>query len=100
MPTTFRAALACAAMLICALIPASASAAGAPRDLLVAHTDGRLTVEKAGRARAASAGRAGVRFVEPNYRYAATSVPTDELFGEQWSLADVTPLVLDHFQVR
>jgi subtilisin family serine protease len=88
MPTTFRAALACAAMLICALVPATASAAAAPRDLLVAHTDGRLTVESATKARAASAHRPGVRFVEPNYRYAAASVPSDDLFEEQWSLAD------------
>ena len=45
MPKTFRLALACAAMLICALAPASASAAtGGGRDLLVAHTDGRLTL--------------------------------------------------------
>jgi subtilisin family serine protease len=61
MPTTLRAALACAAMLICALMPATASAAGAPRDL---------------------------RFVEPDHRYAAASVPSDELFEEQWQLAD------------
>jgi subtilisin family serine protease len=87
MPTTFRLALACAAMLICALLPASASAATGDRELLVAHTDGRLTVERAGRARAASH-RAGVRFVEPNVRYAAASVPNDDLFEEQWSLAD------------
>jgi subtilisin family serine protease len=89
MPSKSRAALLCAVMVICALLPASASAApGAPRDLLVAHTDGRLTVEQAGKARAASARRPGVRFVEPNYRYAAASVPSDELFEEQWSLAD------------
>jgi subtilisin family serine protease len=88
MPSTFRLALACAALLLCALLPASASAARAPRELLVAHTDGRLTVEHAGRAHAASAHRRGVRFVEPNYRYRAAGVPDDELFEEQWSLAD------------
>ncbi len=89
MPSKFRALLACAVMLVFALVPASASAAAiAPRDLLVAHTDGRLTVERAGMARAASTRRPGVRFVEPNYRYAAASVPSDELFEEQWPLAD------------
>ena len=88
MPTTFRLALACAAMLICALFPSSASAAaGGARDLLVAHTDGRLTLERAGTARAASR-RAGVRFVERNVRYRAASVPNDDLFEEQWPLAD------------
>jgi large repetitive protein len=85
MPTTFRVALACAAMLMCALLPASASAKG--RELLVAHTDGSISVERAGVARAA-AHRRGVRFVEPNYRYAAASVPSDELFADQWSLAN------------
>ena len=75
-------------MLVCALLPASASAASStPRKLLVAHTDGRLTVERAGVARAA-AHRRGVRFVEPDYRYTAQSVPSDDLFEEQWSLAD------------
>ena len=89
MPSTFRAVLACAVMLLCALLPASASAAvGAPRDLLVAHTDGRLTVQRGGAAHAAAARRPGVRFVEPDYRYAAQSVPSDDLFEEQWSLAD------------
>jgi subtilisin family serine protease len=87
MPSTLRLALACAALLICALLPASAAAARAPRELLVAHTDGRLTVEHAGKARAA-AHRRGVRFVEPNYRYRAAGIPRDELFEEQWSLAD------------
>jgi subtilisin family serine protease len=88
MPSTFRAAIACAALLICALLPASASAAGGARELLVAHTDGSLTVAKAGTARMASTKRPGVRFVEPNYRYAAQSAPSDELFDQQWSLAD------------
>jgi subtilisin family serine protease len=88
MPATFRLALACAALLLCALLPASASAARAPREMLVAHTDGRLTVERPGKAHAASAHRRGVRFVEPNYRYRAADVPNDELFEEQWSLAD------------
>jgi subtilisin family serine protease len=89
MPSTFRAVLACAVMLLCALLPASASAAvGAPRDLLVAHTDGRLTVQRGGAAHAAAVRRPGVRFVEPDYRYAAQSVPSDDLFEEQWSLAD------------
>jgi subtilisin family serine protease len=88
MPTTFRLALACAAMLICALLPASAPAAtGGARELLVAHTDGRLTVERARAARTASR-RAGVRFVERNVRYRAADVPSDELFEEQWPLAD------------
>jgi subtilisin family serine protease len=87
MPSTFRAAIACAALILCALLPASASAAGA-RDMLVAHTDGSLSLAKAGSARMASAHRPGVRFVEPNYRYAAQSVPGDELFDQQWSLAD------------
>jgi len=82
-----RAALACAAVLVCALLPAAASAA--PRELLVAHADGRLTVERPGAARAASA-RGRVRFVEPNFRYRAAGVapPSDELFSEQWPLAD------------
>jgi subtilisin family serine protease len=88
MPSTFRAAIACAALALLALLPATAAAADAPRELLVAHTDGSLTVERAGKARMASAKRPGVRFVEPNYRYAAQSVPSDELFEEQWSLAD------------
>jgi subtilisin family serine protease len=87
MPSSLRLALACAAMLICALAPASASAARAPREMLVAHTDGTLTVTHAGKARAAST-RRGVRFVEPNYRYRAAGIPSDELFEEQWSLAD------------
>jgi subtilisin family serine protease len=56
MPTTLRAALACAAMLICALLPASATAAS--------------------------------RAVEAKILYRAASVPSDELFEEQWSLAD------------
>jgi subtilisin family serine protease len=89
MPSTFRAALACAVMLLCALLPASASAAThRSRDLLVAHTDGRLTVAHGGVAHAAASRRHGVRFVEPDYRYAAQSVPSDDLFEEQWSLAD------------
>ena len=89
MPSKFRATLVSVVMLFCALLPATASAVTtAPRDLLVAHTDGRLTVQKADTASAASAHRPGVRFVEPNYHYAAASVPTDELFEEQWSLAD------------
>ncbi len=87
MPSPLRMALACAALLLCALVPATASAASAPRELLVAHTDGRLTVERAGKARAASR-RPGVRFVEPNHRYAAASVPGDALFEEQWPLAE------------
>ena len=45
MPSKLRLAFACAALLLCALLPASASAERAPRELLVAHTDGRLTVE-------------------------------------------------------
>jgi subtilisin family serine protease len=88
MPSTFRLALACAALLVCALLPASASAAPITREMLVAHTDGRLTVQRAGTAHAASAHRRGVRFVEPNYRYRAAGVPDDELFEEQWPLAD------------
>ena len=59
MPTTLRAALACAAMLFCALLPASATASGGAS-----------------------------RSVEAKILYRAASVPTDELFEEQWSLSD------------
>jgi subtilisin family serine protease len=51
MPSKVRAALVCAVMLFCALLPATASA-------------------------------------EAKYRYTAQAVPSDELFEEQWSLAD------------
>ena len=91
-----RGAMGAAAILIAVGMTAPAASAARTDGVLVQHDDGRITVEH----RTAVSGvtgfaqrttrRSGVRFAEPNHRYAAAAAPTDPLFTEQWSLADDT----------
>jgi len=91
-PRVLTTATAIAVLLV--LMPAAAPAAtpSARGELLVAREDGSLQVlcpgASASAARARSGRRSRVRFVEPNHRYAAAGVPQDDLFTEQWQLAD------------
>jgi thermitase len=87
MTTAARWALIASVAILCGLVAGPAQAAPQPRDLLVAHTDGRLTLQRGGVGKAsAAAHRPGVEFVEPNYRYYAQGTPSDTLFSQQWSL--------------